>query len=169
MIRCLAPVAALAVVLAVMGAGCGSQRSAVKTPVHAPKKPATVARRRPLSRLQVEKILSRGGELPNTCPKAIAANCVPGRMEGVIVCVGPKGRIARTPTMRDFRRMDAEAARAQRERREGRKPTPPKHRKPPTTITGHILPSGRLAGTCNYGSGPPPVPTPSPASIAGDE
>lgn len=162
MTRGLAPAAALAVALAAVAAGCGSHHSAVK-------RPATAAPHRPLSRLQAEKIISKGGELPDTCPKSIAANCVPGRMEGEVVCVGPKARVARTPTMKDFRRMDAEAAKAQRERRESRKPTPPKRRRPPATLSLRRLPSGRLAGTCNYGSGPPPIPTPSPASIAGNE
>lgn len=161
--------AAIAVVLTAVAAGCGSHHGAAKKPGNAPTEPAAAARRRPMSRLQIEKILSRGGELPDTCPKSIAANCVPGRMEGMIVCVGRQGRIARTPTIGDFRRMDAEAAKAQRERREGKEPMPPEHRRLPATITAHRLPNGRLVGTCNYGRGPTPAPTPSPASIAGDE
>lgn len=167
MTRGLAGAAAIAVMLTAVLAGCGAQHSTATTPPRVAKKPAT-ASRRPMSRLQIERILSRGGELPDTCPKAIAANCVPGRMEAAGVCVGRKGRIARTPTMRDFRRMQAEAARVQRER-EGKTPKPQKQRKPPTTITGHMLPSGRFVGTCNYGSGPRPAPPPSPAVIARNE
>lgn len=165
----LAAAAGIAIVLAAVVAGCGSHHGAAKKPAHASSRQATAAHRRPLSRLEIEKILSRGGELPDTCPKSIAANCVPGRMEGAIVCVGRKGRVARTPTMGDFRRMDAEAAKAQRERREGKKPKPPKRRRIPATLSLHRLPSGREVGTCNYGSGPPPVPSPSSASIAANE
>lgn len=155
-------VAVTAAVVVAVAAGCGSHRTTPKQTTRTSTTPKAA------SRTAIEKKLAAGGEVPNTCPKSIAANCIPGRMEGAIECVGRKGRIARTPTMRDFRRMDEEAAKAEQARREGKTPKRAKHRKPPATLSLHRLPDGRELGTCNYGGGPP-VPVPSPASIAANE
>lgn len=155
-------VAAIAFVL-VAAAGCGSHAAVKRTGHNAAKRTSTAPSSASTS--AAEKALTKGGLVTGTCPKSIAATCVPGRKFYVGVCVGPGRRTARTPTLQDLRNLDRERAAAKTELREGKRP---KRSKTPATLSLHMLPNGKVVGSCNYGGGPPPAPAPLPASIAGN-
>lgn len=98
------------------------------------------------------------GTFVGTCPKVIAANCVPGvRYEKgpPVVCVGHGNpRLARTATPADLRRL----------KRESKAEAEHALAHPPTQLFLHILPNGKARGICVWGRSPANTA----ARIAGD-
>lgn len=141
---------AAGVVIALLASGCGSHNLA-STSSRAGRVPASRTHASPH-----KKSSSRVGPAIDTCPKIIAANCIPGvHYESTsIVCVGRGNvRTARTPTSTDLRRMNKEAAKADEEfRKTGKLPDILRH--PPSQLFLHMLPHGQARGICVWGKNP---------------
>lgn len=148
-------VRATAVVVALLAAGCGSHPVASKSS-QSGRVPAPPPR--PTS--PHAKSSAVVGPTVGTCPKLIAANCIPGvqyESRTGIVCVGHGNvRTARTPTPADLRRVNKESAKADDEfRKTGRLPYILRH--PPSQVFLHMLPGGKARGICVWGKNPAAV------------
>lgn len=131
-------VAVIAILVTTLSSGCGSHQTATKEHSPAATKPTSTATQTTATTPARAKSTTGGGPFVGTCPKLIAANCVPGRKyEGSVVCVGHGDiQTARTPTPADLQHL------------------PGKLSPPPTQIFLHMLPNGKARGICVWGRNP---------------
>jgi hypothetical protein len=145
---------AVGLVLMALAVGCGSHHVAANG-AHAVTKPTSTVPHN-TSAATHEKPSTVGGPFTGTCPKVIAATCVPGtKYEGSGVCVRRRGNkaIARTLTPQDLLRLKKGSAKAEKEfRKTGKLPYGLTH--PPTEVIIHMLPNGQFHGICEWGKNP---------------
>ncbi len=153
---------AIALVLMALAVGCGSHHVAA-IGAHTVTLPASTVPHNPSASTHA-KPSTVGGPFTGTCPKVIAATCVPGtKYEGSGVCVNRHGNTAtaRSLTRQDLRRTKKEkkeAAKAEKEfRKTGKLPYGLTH--PPTELSLRRLPNGKFYGVCEWGHvNPAPLP-----------
>lgn len=133
-------VSMIGALLMALATGCGSQQATQKESGPATTKPTATLPGTTTKTPTNETSPTTSGPFVGTCPKAIAANCVPGRRyEGFsIVCVGHGDvQTARTPTQADLRH-----------------PPQGKLSPPPTQVFLRMLPNGKARGICVWGRNP---------------
>jgi hypothetical protein len=144
-------------VLATVAVGCG-QHHAIAAADHTTTEASPALRHR-TSSTTTNASSKPGGPFVGTCPKVIAATCVPGtHYEGSIVCVDRHGNkaTARTPTQQDLTRLNKGTPKAEREfRQTGKLAYGLTH--PPSELSIRRLPNGSFYGICEWGGNTHPA------------